>query len=187
MKEIIRVQGRELFPDDINYIREQINDHPEWHRTRLSREICAAWNWTNEVGRPKDMAARTMLLKLERRGLLKLPPRRMVDRNQFRGKSFKPVLHDASALDTMLRTVQPIELTCADRGSQACLWRTLMVQYHYWGSKRVWARASVTSPKPMTADLSPASSLARRHGRLRLGTPLSAGAGNNGKGIFPES
>ena len=64
MKEAIRVQGRDLFPDDIDYITEQINDHPQWHRTRLSREICAEWNWTDEVGRPKDMACRTMLLKL---------------------------------------------------------------------------------------------------------------------------
>ena len=118
MNEVIRVQGRELFPDDINYIREQINDHPQWHRTRLSREICAAWNWTDEVGRQKDMACRTMLLKLEQRGLLKLPPRRRPDGNQSRGKSFQPILHDSSALDTTLRTIGPIELTCADRGSQ---------------------------------------------------------------------
>lgn len=135
MKESIRVQGRELFPDDINYIREQITDHPEWHRTRLSREICAAWNWTDEVGRPKDMASRTMLLKLERRGLLKLPPRRTPDKNQFRGKSFQPALHDSSSLDTTLRALQPIELICADRGHEANLWRTLMVQHHYLGFK----------------------------------------------------
>ncbi len=133
MKEVIRVQGRELLPDDINYIREQINNHPEWHRTRLSREICAAWNWTDEVGRPKDMACRTMLLKLERRGLLELPPRRRPDINQNRGKSFQPVLHHSSTLDTTLRTLKPITLTCADRGSQASLWLTLMVQYHYLG------------------------------------------------------
>lgn len=135
MKDVIRVQGRDLVPDDINYITEQINDHPQWHRTRLSREICAAWNWTDEVGRPKDMACRTMLLKLERHGLLNLPPRRRLDPNQNRGKSFQPVRHDSSALDTTLHALGPIELTCADRGSEAHLWRTLMVQYHYLGFK----------------------------------------------------
>jgi len=135
MNNVIRVQGRDLSPHDIAYVKELIAKHPEWHRTRLSREICAAWNWRDEIGRPKDMASRSMLLKLERRGLLKLPPRRTPDKNQFRGKSFQPVLHDSSSLDTTLRTLQPIELTCADRGDEACLWRTLMLQYHYLGFK----------------------------------------------------
>ncbi len=135
MKEIIRIQGRDLSPADIHYIKEQIAGHPEWHRTRLSQEICAAWNWKDEVGRLKDMASRTMLLKLERRGLLKLPPRRKPGGNQSRGKFFQPVLHDSSLLDTTLRNLQPIELICADRGAEARLWRTLMVQYHYLGFK----------------------------------------------------
>ncbi len=135
MNETIRVQGRELSPDDLSYIRGQIADHPQWHRTQLSQEICAAWNWTDEVSRPKDMACRTMLLKLERRGLLKLPTRRTPGNNQFRGKSFQPVRHDSSSLDTALRTLQPIECTCADRGAEARLWQTLMVQYHYLGFK----------------------------------------------------
>jgi hypothetical protein len=133
MEESIRVQGRNLFPDDVKYIREQISDHPEWHRTRLSREICAAWDWTDEVARPKDMACRTMLLKLERRGLLTLPPRRRAGVNHFRGKTFQPVLHDTSALNTPLGTLQPITLSCADRGDCAVLWQTLLAQYHYLG------------------------------------------------------
>ena len=135
MKNIIRVQGRDLCPDDISYIKDQIAKHPEWHRTRLSQEICAAWNWKDEVGRLKDMASRTMLLKLERRGLLKLPPSRRIFKNQSRGNNFKPLAHDFSALHTKLRTIQPIELIRADRGGEAQLWRTLMVQYHYLGFK----------------------------------------------------
>lgn len=133
MKEIIRVQGRDLCADDLAFIREQIADHPDWHRTRLSREICAAWSWTDEVDRPKDMACRTMLLKLERRGLLTLPPRRKPSINHYRGKSFQPVLHSTSVLDTALRTLQPITLINADRGDEAALCQTLLSQYHYLG------------------------------------------------------
>jgi len=133
MNNVIRVQGRNLSPDDISYIKEQIAQHPEWHRTRLSREICAAWNWKDETGRPKDMASRTMLLKLERRGLLELPPRRTPEKNQYRGKSFQPLVHDTSPLHTTLRMLQPIELICADGGEHARLWQTLLVHYHYLG------------------------------------------------------
>ena len=133
MNSVIRVQGRNLSPDDISYIKEQIAEHPQWHRTRLSREICAAWNWKDEKGRPKDMASRTMLLKLERRGWLELPPRRTPEKNQYRGKSFQPLLHDASTLETTLRMLQPIELIYADGGEHARLWQTLLVHYHYLG------------------------------------------------------
>jgi len=133
MKEVIRVQGRDLFADDLTYIRNEIADHPDWHRTRLSREICAAWNWTDEVDRPKDMACRTMLLKLERNGILTLPPPRRASVNHSRGKSFQPVLHNTSVLNTTLRALQPIILIGADRGNEAVLWQTLLTQYHYLG------------------------------------------------------
>lgn len=133
MQTTIRVQGRDLSADDIDYIKKLIAKHPEWHRSRLSQEICAAWNWKDEVGRAKDMASRSMLLKLERRGLLKLPARRKPGANQFRGKSFQPVPHNSSTLNTTLQTLQPVELMCADRGDEAHLWRTLMAQHHYLG------------------------------------------------------
>lgn len=133
MKEAIRVQGRDLFPADINYIKQKIANHPDWHRTRLSRELCSEWNWTDEIGRPKDMACRTMLLKLERRDLLTLPPRKRSGVNHLRGKSFQPVLHDISAISGSLRRIQPISLVCVDHKDEVLLWQTLLVQYHYLG------------------------------------------------------
>ena len=60
------MQGRELNTSDIEGICGLLQAHPEWNRTRLSRELCALWDWRNAAGRPKDMAARTLLLKLER-------------------------------------------------------------------------------------------------------------------------
>jgi len=38
--------------------------HRAWGRTRLSEELCSIWSWRNNQGRIKDMAARTLLLKL---------------------------------------------------------------------------------------------------------------------------
>ena len=85
------------------------------------------------MGRPKDMACRTMLLKLERRGLLALPPRRNPSVNHLRSKSFQPLVHDTSAIGATLKTIQPISLECADRGDEVLLWQTLLSQYHYLG------------------------------------------------------
>ncbi|MFA7174965.1 MAG: Druantia anti-phage system protein DruA [Kiritimatiellia bacterium] len=133
MNEVIRVQGRDLSPKNIEDIRKLLAEHPQWHRTRLSREICSAWEWQDEAGRLKDMACRTMLLKLERRGFFTLPQQRQKSVNHFRGKSFQPVLHNTSTLNTSLRTIRPITLSSLDHGHEAQLWQTLLAQYHYLG------------------------------------------------------
>ena len=41
---------------------------------RRFRLICALWNWRNRAGQLKDMATRTLLLMLQVRGLIELPP-----------------------------------------------------------------------------------------------------------------
>ena len=73
MANIRIIQGRKIGEGEIDLIRDLMAAHPEWNRTRLSRELCARWDWRNALGCPKDMAARTLLLKLERAGHLRLP------------------------------------------------------------------------------------------------------------------
>ena len=70
------IQGRELHAEDIEMIRFLLAEHGDWRRTRISKELCRRWDWCNGQGRFKDMAARTLLLKLERAGLIQLPKRR---------------------------------------------------------------------------------------------------------------
>jgi hypothetical protein len=127
------VQGRSLSPGDLEWLRALIVAHPDWHRTQLSREICQHWAWQDGVGRVKDMACRTMLLKLERRGLLQLPSRRGPSVNHRRGRAFEPVLHDTRPIQAALREVAPITLRLADGGADRALWQTLLHAYHYLG------------------------------------------------------
>ena len=72
--EPIRLQGRTLTGDDLARLRALIAQHPDWHRTALSRQLCERWNWRNGVGQLKDMAARTLLRKLQAKGFIDLPP-----------------------------------------------------------------------------------------------------------------
>jgi hypothetical protein len=73
----LHIQGRTLTDQDLAEIRNLIASHPDWHRRRLSQELAQTWNWRTDDGRLKDMAARTLMLKLSRRGLITLPlPRR---------------------------------------------------------------------------------------------------------------
>ena len=81
MTGVLVVQGRELSAGDIGLIQGLLAEHPEWGRTRLSEELCRLWDWRNTQGRTKDMAARTLLLRLERGGHIRLPERRRPSSN----------------------------------------------------------------------------------------------------------
>ena len=65
------IQGRRLGPEERALVGYWLATEPTWNRTRLSRELCRRWNWRNEAGRLKDMACRTLLLKLERQGVIR--------------------------------------------------------------------------------------------------------------------
>jgi hypothetical protein len=46
--------------------------HPDWSRRQISQHLTRIRNWPNPAGHLKDMAARTLRLKLEGRGWIKL-------------------------------------------------------------------------------------------------------------------
>ena len=75
MSDAMVMQGRKLSGADLELIRGLLGQHPQWCRSRLSVELCERWDWRNARGRIKDMAARTLLLKLERAGHIRLPAR----------------------------------------------------------------------------------------------------------------
>jgi hypothetical protein len=63
------MQGRAIGPAEVEQARGLPAAHPDWSRYRLSCELGRAWNWRSLTGQIKDMAARTLLLKMEQRGV----------------------------------------------------------------------------------------------------------------------
>ena len=130
------IQGRCITPETVTRIRGLLRDNPSWHRTRLSRELCTRWDWRNDKGRLKDMAARTLLLKLERLGEIRLPERRRPSPNGYRNRSITDVPHDNSPIESNLRSLQPLKiapLAAADK--DAPLFKSLLHRYHYLGHR----------------------------------------------------
>ena len=84
MNESLVVQGRVVGPPDLELLRQWLGQNPGWSRRRLSQALATHWDWRNGAGQLKDMAARTLLLKLHQRGLIVLPPRRQVPTNRMR-------------------------------------------------------------------------------------------------------
>lgn len=134
--EIITVQGRQLDYHDIENIKSLIAGNKSWHRTRLSKEICEHWNWRRPDGSLKDMSCRTMLLKLERRGLLKLPIPRHDGHNRSRGRKVVAVPHSSTPIETDLFTLHPLRLLeVRGCGHNNDLFNHLLSNYHYLGFK----------------------------------------------------
>ena len=103
-------QGRRVSAPELAAIQRLLDDHPSWHRTRLSRELCRLWGWHNEVGQPKDMACRTLLLKLEARGLIRLPARQSVSANGSRNRHPVEAPHDATPWVARLEALRPLRV-----------------------------------------------------------------------------
>ena len=102
------MQGREIGEADIGMIRGMLDEHPEWHHSRISVELCECWDWRNAQGRIKDMAARTLLLKLERAGHIRLPARRGPCPNGHRNRHVTPVAPPSEPIRATLRELQPL-------------------------------------------------------------------------------
>jgi hypothetical protein len=107
--ENLVVQGRQVGPRDLELLRQWMGQNPGWSRRRISQELAAHWDWRNGAGQLKDMAARTLLLKLDQRGLIALPPRRQVPTNRMRCRS--------EGMDNRQWDQRPIECGLAQLGA----------------------------------------------------------------------
>jgi len=128
------VQGRQLETADISRIRQLMSENPTWSRRRISEAIAQEWDWRNGSGQLKDMAARTMLLKLEARGLIELPPRRRKPSNRMAEGRVSRQDWDTTPVTGTLRqlgpiTIQEISSDTAERKRFAAA----MAEFHYLG------------------------------------------------------
>jgi len=104
------IQSRSVSTEDIASIRELIGSNPSWHRTRLSRELCRQWGWFNHNGQVKDMACRTLLLKLEALGYVSLRKRQGPCPNAYRNRTIQYVFHDTTPIEGCLQDLLPLSI-----------------------------------------------------------------------------
>ena len=138
MKNDMVVQGRKITPADIQLIKQLIANNPSWGRTRLSKELCHLWNWRNLKGQIKDMACRTLLLKLERAGHLILPPPKRNTAKILRNRPIVFIPHCTEKISGSLKTLRPLKITkISPRTRDDKLFNCLLARYHYLGYKGI--------------------------------------------------
>jgi hypothetical protein len=134
MSEAILVQGRRLEPEDCARIRELIAGNPDWSRRRLSEVLATEWDWRNASGQLKDMAARTLLLKLEAQGLIQLPARRQIPTNRMRRPRIVREVWDQTPVRGALGNLGPLTVREVSReASDRARFAAALDQFHYLG------------------------------------------------------
>lgn len=132
------MQGRWIEAEDIVGLRNWIEEHPQWSRKRIARQLCERWQWRDARGRLKDFAARTFLLKLQAEGHLSLPPLQL---HQRRGARAAPRLENwqlPAAWSASLHAIAPVSVEPIQPGTpEARTWAFYLHTYHYLGLRVV--------------------------------------------------
>ena len=127
-------RNRTITKDDIAFIQKVIAEHHAQGRTAISRLICQAWNWRQVNGQLKDMVCRGLLLILERKQLISLPPRIKGNNNSLRHQTPQATMAVSQhPLMGQVKDFTPIELRQVRRSPEERLFNSLIQQFHYLG------------------------------------------------------
>jgi hypothetical protein len=126
----IKLQGRIVTEVEVNEIRMLLRNHPQWNRSRLSRELCIRWHWHRPDGQIKDMACRELLRKLESRTFIKLPPRQCPGPGKL--PTIESVEVDRNPISCLLSAIKPVKIVDAKGSIQyEKAFNYLVKEYHY--------------------------------------------------------
>jgi hypothetical protein len=133
MEQDLVIRGRQVTSPDIDLIRSLVDQHKEQGRTFISRELCRIWSWQQPNGALKDMACRELLRRLDQKGLIHLPAKK-IDVDRRRKKPSLPLLSpEIHPLTGNLKEFLPLELKMVRASPEEALHNSLISRYHYLG------------------------------------------------------
>lgn len=131
------LQGRPFGLEQLAQVQALVRQNGQWSRYRLSRELARLWDWRTCRGQLKDMAARTLLLKMQEQGWIELPPRRRKSPTRSgRPPRVGTLALEQSPIERPLRELVPLRLHEVSQPGQEQARRQLeaaLHQYHYLG------------------------------------------------------
>jgi hypothetical protein len=129
----IRYRGKVYGEQDVEDIRELIDQNPGQSRYFLSKELCRLRNWTQANGTYRDMVCRGLLLLLDREGWITLPPKKRELPWLSRARTAPPQAVDVTPVAGPLSPLVPLDLIMVRRTPAERLYQSLIHQYHYLG------------------------------------------------------
>ena len=127
--------GKEFTPEDLHRIRVIIKENPHKNRTKLSYQVCEEFNWYKPDGKLKDMSCRVALLRMEKDGIIKLPPPQKGNGN---GKHcIEHTTHTEFGAPVTLSAgkLPELSISLVQTKQMSSLWNEYIDRYHYLGYK----------------------------------------------------
>jgi hypothetical protein len=167
---VTRYCGRDFSEQDLALLRALIAEDPLRTRAGLSRLACQELGWLKHDGGLKEMSCRVAMLRMEKDGLIQLPPprcQRPQPRLRTRAETGpqNPIHAPAHALPEL--QLQPVGGRADSR-----LWNEFIHRYHYLGFQTLpgaqlrywvsagaaWSRCWALAPPPGSAPRATSSS-----------------------------
>ena len=127
----LRYCGRPFTREEMEFVRRLIAAEPRPNRAQLSRSVCRALGWMRPDGALKDMSCRVAMLRMEKDGLIELPPPQNGNGNGVA----RPRLTAASApqqpVTASAGRLGKLQLRPVTTPQQSSLWNELIERYHY--------------------------------------------------------
>ena len=134
MDVVFTYRGRRVTASDLGQVRALIAAHPQASRRALSKHLCAAWQWVQPNGRPRDMVCRGLMLGLHRAGLIELPSLHRRPPNPL-ARRHRPatVAIDRTPVRARLCELGALEFVQVRRTAAEPLFNALLEAHHYLG------------------------------------------------------
>ena len=134
MERSLTILKREIGVTELAQIKQliEIAFDRDRGRTYISKQLCRLWDWRLPNGQLRDIACRDLLRRLERRGLIQLPPPlRAARRKGYKNTTSLPKDFEAMPLCQSLREFSRIEIEMVRGSQRESLYNALIDRYHY--------------------------------------------------------
>jgi len=125
-----------MTPERIEQIKNLIKENPDWHRTKLSQELCKIWDWKGENGQIKDVSCRDVLRALDYAGKIKLPKKLRYGRSKGGADQVALMRHDITPVEGRLSELTPLVIEVVTGKDKLMEFKSYIAQYHYLGYDR---------------------------------------------------
>jgi len=126
-----RYCGRDFSVEEQTQIIDLIEQNPSKSRIELSRDVCRMFAWYKADGGLKEMSCRVAMLRMQKDGLIQLPPPRTVNKRKFVA-TVTSATEPQSIIRAPVHQLDKLQL-CLVTSKNSRLWNEYVHRYHYLG------------------------------------------------------
>lgn len=134
---LFKYRNRSLTASELDEIRVLVAEDFDRGRSYVSRVLCERWGWRQANGKLKECACRDLLLRLEEKGHIRLPPRIRPKNNLKRKRFVEFPLFPPRRIEGAVSTFGPLEVRPVEGAGENDYWDSLIESHHYLGYRPV--------------------------------------------------